>query len=444
MIGGEKLWQRVGDPLEWDTGLKCAVAAALLVPIGAVYLLVLHWVLAHPEAAPYLDPYVTGRMADVQGYVIVPAWAVIGLLGIWGRERWRARGLLPHLVCQVYNLWFGWCAYALGPNTSSYPAITLYGGFTYMLALFDRVPAVLGLVSFVGVLLGTSMATTLGVLPYAPMLRSAPFHDGRLEPSWLIGVGGAEAVSFGVALSVIFLVILRWHEREEKLAQVTTLVSRYVAGQLSRQILSGQIDRIERRDRRRLTLVFADICDFSAIADRLEPEEVSELLNAYLSEMATIAESHGGTVDQFVGDGLVVMFGAPTDMPEREQALRAVRMAVAMQNRVAELHADWRSRGFDEEFRVRIGINTGIASVGNFGSRERVTYTAIGRQVALAARLEVACDPGAVLLSHSTWSLVRNDVPCVPRGELSVKGSHVPIKTYEVHRGLSATAIRQM
>jgi adenylate cyclase len=100
--------------------------------------------------------------------------------------------------------------------------------------------------------------------------------------------------------------------------------------------------------------------------------------------------------------------------------------------RLAELRTKWVHEGIEEPFEVRIGINTGVASVGNFGSKGRVDYTAIGRQVNLAARLQVSCDPGKILLSHSTWSLVQDDIPCIAKGEIQMKGFHQPVKAYEV------------
>jgi class 3 adenylate cyclase len=107
-------------------------------------------------------------------------------------------------------------------------------------------------------------------------------------------------------------------------------------------------------------------------------------------------------------------------------------MALAMQVRVRQLAIAWRQRGFERTFEVRIGVNTGLATVGHFGSPSRRDYTAIGRQVSLAAHLQTACVPGRVLLSDSTWVLVRDVFRCVPRGELQVKGLPRAVATYEV------------
>ena len=105
-------------------------------------------------------------------------------------------------------------------------------------------------------------------------------------------------------------------------------------------------------------------------------------------------------------------------------------MALEMNQRVAELEPNWRKFGARRPLRIRIGVNTGIASIGSFGSKRRMDYTAIGRQVNLAARLEAQCEPGNVLMSHSTYALVRDEVPCELKGEIRVKGIHHPVQVY--------------
>jgi class 3 adenylate cyclase len=117
-------------------------------------------------------------------------------------------------------------------------------------------------------------------------------------------------------------------------------------------------------------------------------------------------------------------------------------MAQEMQSRVADLQTKWRRAGIERPFEVRIGVNTGVASVGTFGARQRMDYTAIGRQVNLASRLQVACAPGRILLSQPTWLLVQDVVHCVPKGEIEVKGIHHPVTVYEVDEPFSSHRTR--
>lgn len=221
-------------------------------------------------------------------------------------------------------------------------------------------------------------------------------------------------------------------QREYEVARANDAIRRYVPRQLADQILAGtHVDRHE-TERRKLSVVFSDIQGFTDTADQMEPEEFAALLNEYLSEMATIAEEHGGTIDKFVGDAIMIFFGAPLSAGAQEDALRAVRMSVAMQRRMRELERKWFHEGVQAPFRIRIGVNTGVANVGSFGSSGRKDYTAIGNQVNLAARLQAACPPGKVIISHTTWALVHDEIAAQDAGEISVKGVHYPVKTYIV------------
>ena len=107
-------------------------------------------------------------------------------------------------------------------------------------------------------------------------------------------------------------------------------------------------------------------------------------------------------------------------------------MAIEMQDRMRGLSKEWYERGIQKLLKIRIGINTGVATVGNFGSQKRIDYTIIGNQVNIASRLESACEPGKILISHSTWGLVHKYIPCTHKGEIEVKGIHYKIKVYEV------------
>jgi class 3 adenylate cyclase len=178
-------------------------------------------------------------------------------------------------------------------------------------------------------------------------------------------------------LGWIYYLMDRWHDREdrrartsEQLGRANDVISRYVASQLAQQIRAGNYEAVDRHDRRRLTLFFSDIEDFATTADHVEPEDLSEVLNEYLSEMARIAERYGGTIDEFVGDAVMIFFGAPQSTSDRDQALRAVRMAIEMQATISELRERWAGAGYEFTFHVRMGISTGQASIGNFGSEK--------------------------------------------------------------------------
>jgi len=302
-------------------------------------------------------------------------------------------------------------------------------------------------VMFIGLaLLGITACEKAGLIPYAPFYLDTAVADDRLSLSFILGPRGVTVfMMIGIGL-ILYFVIDRWKDREAKLAdaseQITRaneVISRYVASQLAEHIRTGNHTALERHERRRLTLFFSDIEDFAATADGIEPEDLSLLLNEYLSEMTTIAECHGATIDKFVGDAVMLFFGAPSATSDEDQALRAVRMAIEMQERLGELREKWLAKGAERPFHVRMGINTGQATIGAFGSQRRLEYTAIGRQVNLAARLQARCERDRILISHSTWALVRDEIPCTPKGEITLKGFHQPVRVYEVSQSTSST-----
>lgn len=202
--------------------------------------------------------------------------------------------------------------------------------------------------------------------------------------------------------------------------------------QIADAVLSATPEAVGRHERRKLTIFFSDLVGFTDLSDELEPEDLAMVLHVYFTEMSAIVRRHGGTVDDLVGDAILVLFGAPESTDDHDQALRAVRMALEIQKAMGPLNQRWETAGISETLHVRIGVNTGVATVGNFGSAERTKYTALGKQVNVAARIQSQCEPGKVLISHPTWLLVRDEITCVPKGELVLKGLHKPMPAYEV------------
>ena len=178
------------------------------------------------------------------------------------------------------------------------------------------------------------------------------------------------------------------------LASLSMKISRYLSPQIYKSIFSGQKDVTIQTERKKLTIFFSDIKDFTATTERLQPEQITQLLNEYFTEMSKIALQHGGTVDKFIGDAMLIFFGDPETKGEAEDARACLRMALDMQRRIAELNVKWRSEGIEKPFRVRMGINTGFCNVGNFGSADRMDYTIIGAEANLAARLQSIAEPG--------------------------------------------------
>lgn len=148
--------------------------------------------------------------------------------------------------------------------------------------------------------------------------------------------------------------------------------------------------------------------------------------------MSKIALEYGATIDKYVGDAMLLFFGDPDTKGARQDAEACVRMAIAMQRRMRELQREWREAGQQRPFEVRMAINTGYCTVGNFGSADRMDYTIIGNEVNLASRLQSHAEPGAILMTHETYSLVKDIVPAEEQEPVQVKGFAKPIRYYNL------------
>jgi class 3 adenylate cyclase len=221
-------------------------------------------------------------------------------------------------------------------------------------------------------------------------------------------------------------------DANRKLQEIQKQISRYIDPNVTEKIFRGEFSAELSHQRKKLTLFFSDIKDFTEFADASDPEDVAMLLNEYLGEMARIVRTHGGTIPQFTGDSIYAIFGAPESKGKQIDALACVRMAIEMQKKMKILREKWWSQGIQFPFQIRCGIHSGMANVGNYGSEGFMEYSAIGLNTNLASRLEQACEPGEIYLSHATWALVKNEIPCKEIGSIEVKGFHYPIQTYRV------------
>jgi class 3 adenylate cyclase/integral membrane sensor domain MASE1 len=235
--------------------------------------------------------------------------------------------------------------------------------------------------------------------------------------------------------------------KKEQLEVLSSKLSKYLSPQVYRSIFVGQQDvKLESR-RRDLTVFFSDIQGFTETTDTIEPEQLVGLLNNYLNDMAVIALRYGGTIDKFIGDAILIFFGDPETKGKQQDALACVCMALEMRERMKSLRLEWESKGISRPLHIRMGINTGYCTVGNFGSEDRLDYTIIGGQVNAASRLQTLSAADEILISHETYLLVKDEVACEPKGEVHVKGIAHPILTYQVldrHANLgSHTEFRQ-
>ncbi len=220
--------------------------------------------------------------------------------------------------------------------------------------------------------------------------------------------------------------------KNEQLQALSEKLAKYLSHQVYKSIFEGRSDVKIESYRKKLTIFFSDIQGFTELTDRVEPEVLTGALNRYLDEMSKIALDHGGTIDKYIGDAIMVFFGDPDTLGEKEDAIACAKMAIAMRKKLAEMRREWNALGVSTPLSVRMGINTGFCTVGNFGSEERLDYTIVGGAVNLASRLESAADSDEILISEETFSLVKDVIACKQKSEIKVKGMAYPVTTYSV------------
>lgn len=220
------------------------------------------------------------------------------------------------------------------------------------------------------------------------------------------------------------------NEKEQKVIAQT--LSKYLSPQVWESIFGAKKNEKIETKRKKLTIFFSDIKDFTQLSEELESEALTEILNHYLTEMSSIAQNYNGTIDKFVGDSIMVFFGDTHSLGAKKDAIAATTMALAMQSHMKNIRNYWASRGISRHLEIRMGINTGFCTVGNFGAHTRMDYTIIGREVNLASRLENAARAGEILISEETYALIKDVILCRDKGEITVKGFSKPIRIYEV------------
>ncbi len=272
--------------------------------------------------------------------------------------------------------------------------------------------------SFVGALVGTKLRPIAGavaaVVAALAFAGASTVLDARMG-LWIPTVAPLVALAGSVGTNVTLE--RRAREREQRL--VKDAFGKYVSPEALRRLLEDPKTVLGRRgEKKSITILFSDVKGFSALCEEHEPDALLTQLNEYLGEMTDIVFACGGTVDKFMGDGLMAFFGHP--VPVRDHARRAVEAAVRMQGRLRELRERWAREG-KTAFHVRIGINTGEVIAGSMGGGRKLDYTVFGRAVNLAQRLESNCDVDGVLVSKETLELAGLDPSLATPRSVSAK-----------------------
>jgi signal transduction histidine kinase/class 3 adenylate cyclase/DNA-binding response OmpR family regulator len=232
--------------------------------------------------------------------------------------------------------------------------------------------------------------------------------------------------------------LIRLKESEKKIKELNRhmrehVLQRFFPAQVLKRICEGEVAFGSGSSLLPVTILFADLCDFTRNSSVLGPRKISEILNVYLSCMSDIAFAHGGTVDKFIGDGVMLIFGAPEPLDSFEQVRRACTCALAMQDAMRDLEASWQAQGFPV-FRMRVGIHHGPALVGMFGNERRSDYTVIGPTVNVASRVENAAEPGSIFITQVVRDYLDGESQWETAGSFKLKGIDGESQLYRLIR----------
>ncbi len=267
----------------------------------------------------------------------------------------------------------------------------------------------------------------------APLITETDVHGviyaDRLNPFEVFSQEDLELITAVAAQTAITVETVKAHKRlaREEIARAnySRFMPEYVVNQILQNPASFRLGGVNQK----ITVLFADIRGFTLLAENENPERIVELLNRYFTTMSELIFEHGGTLDKYIGDGLMAIFGAPTVSPM--DATNAIKCAVAMQKNLVELNQKLRAEGY-REIGVGIGLHTGIATVGYIGSDKRSEYTAIGDTVNLASRLESLAASGEILITEATAKESLESFRLVERQAIKVKNRLQPVALFEV------------
>jgi adenylate cyclase len=267
----------------------------------------------------------------------------------------------------------------------------------------------------------------------APLVTESGVHGAlyadRLDPFSAFKPDDLELISAVAAQTAIAVENVRSHERLAKEEVARANYGRFLPEYVVKQMLENPESFKLGGVLQTITVLFADIRGFTRISEHASPEKIVQLLNRYFSAMTDIIFAHGGTLDKYLGDGLMALFGAPTVTPK--DAANAIATAVAMQRRMLSINDELREEGFPE-IGIGIGLHTGEVTVGYIGSERRSEYTAIGDAVNTASRLESNAKAGEILVSEVTAKAAHSRYQLAPRDPISVKNREQPVPLFEV------------
>ena len=381
-------------------------------------------------------PWVNFRFWDV----FLPALIVLGLVllilwlvGLYLRGSKRKSRIYVHTVVQFSAVVMASVCYVFGPITDPKGFIIGLAQGAVNFILFGFGVAIPWAVTYTLLAVALMTGVWSGLIPYAPFYEPTAWLTEKLEGLYWISMLAQELMLFLLLLFLIAFIVARWRDREKKLEEMSEFLRKMFGRYLSTEVMSSLIKDPSALElggeRRSVTIMMTDLRGFTALSERLEPERIVQMLNTYFEVMVDVILKYNGNINEIIGDALLIIFGAPQEMPDR--ARQAIACAIEMQNAMARVNDENRKRKLPE-LQMGIGLNETDVIVGNIGSPKRSKYAVVGSGVNMTSRIESYTVGGQILISESVRREAGEVLRIDAQRNVVPKGSETPLRIYEV------------
>lgn len=436
ILAGAVLLRRAREnrnPLEWPQVDRCLIILTLFCVAGGLENLSTILETAGDSGIPsHINPDFLHHYFMLNR-IVGSALILMMIAGFASRDRISGRQWFAASIILSNAVVMALICYAKGSVSHPGPILLAMSFGTLCLLLFRPALSLTWIAAFCAVVLASTVLTWLGWLPYAPFYTASPFAGGQVDDVFLLGRTLVILAFYLLTLAVVAYIFLRWRDRETQLAHYTSFLKKLFGRYLSESVMNALIENPAAMkmggERRRVAIMMTDIRGFTALSERLSPEQVVQMLNTYFEIMVDVILSYNGTVNEIIGDALLVIFGAPQEMPDRIE--QSIACAVTMQNRMRDVNRQNRAQGLPA-LEMGIGLNEDEVIVGNIGSSRRIKYGVVGSGVNMTGRIESYTVGGQILISENMRRKA-GDLLCIDgRRKVFPKGADTPLTLYEV------------
>ena len=420
------------NPMEWSLTDRCLFFFSIYFLFAGGFTLVMGLMKFYPpERFPYINWKGMDHLYAIYNlFILIAVFLVI--IGFWLRNQHVERSFFGHITIQFSAIFMAFCSYGLGPATHPGPMLLAMALGAFNLIIFGLKFTVSWMITFILLFFFSVIVTWLDLFPYS-YGGSPPFINGKIDGFYLFGTSIFVAIIFLLMLSTIAYIFVLWRDREKKVAEMSGLLKKMFGRYLSPEVMNSIIDNPSALElggeRRKITIMMTDPRGFTAMSERLEPEQVVQMLNGYFEIMMEVVLRYNGTINEIIGDALLIIFGAPQEMSNRAE--QAIACAIEMQNAMTEVNERNRAQGLPE-LEMGIGLNETEVIVGNIGSAKRSKYAVVGSGVNMTSRIESYTVGGQILISESVRKEAGDILRIDGQREVLPKGTEVPLRIYEI------------